>query len=657
MADSPTRRRRPLARRSQTPAPEMVEAIREEVQVEVVSTLAKALGIGSAGKITDLSGLTQYYQQGGKSPANAFAPLPRATTGNEQMGPGRPLVPIPLDPLEPDGRTQPRQYEYPVAWNIPGGEDHADWSRLRQAANHPIIRKCIDLRISQVVGMDWSHTISPTAIKSAASAGGVAQSKARADLLEEFQDEIERANDWWENPCPRQLGKFPGFISRLLEDSFTFDAAPIYPERTFGGDLLGLNTIDGSTIKPLIDGRGLIPQAPNAAYQQLLYGFPRGEFSATPANLLDSDHGEGEYSNDQLIYAVRFPRNHSPYGLSPVEKVLTDAELYLTRLDWLRQEYTSGAVPAAILKVVAASAAEDWDQNQRAIYQNALNDDLSGLNDARHQWKLLFPGLEPVFPEHATEKYSTEIDQYLITLVCVGLGIMPEEIGFTPRQGLGGKGHNEGVVDTLYRNFVKPLLRWIESLINDVNHTLLGIPKAVVFSFAEGEEEDQLSETTRLTTQVQSAQLTINEARAERGAAPSELPEADELWVFTTNGPVFLKGMLDSQLNPPEPPPALAPAPPPLALPAGEPDPNAPAESTPPVPVEKSFGTPAVDHEELRAFGRFVTKRSGRTWRDFDFDTTDADTATRLNYAASTGDAELTKSMVGELLKASDPKV
>ena len=44
--------------------------------------------------------------------------------------------------------------------------------------------------------------------------------------------------------------------------------------KSVSGDLYGLQILDGSTIKPLIDDRGMRPMTPYPAYQQILYGFP-----------------------------------------------------------------------------------------------------------------------------------------------------------------------------------------------------------------------------------------------------------------------------------------------------------------------------------------------------------------------------------------------
>ena len=57
-----------------------------------------------------------FMQTGGNYGAN---PLPRPDYDfGSLFGPGYPLFPDALDPLRPDGRADPRRYQYPVTWNI-----------------------------------------------------------------------------------------------------------------------------------------------------------------------------------------------------------------------------------------------------------------------------------------------------------------------------------------------------------------------------------------------------------------------------------------------------------------------------------------------------------------------------------------------------------
>src|SRR5260221_8212598 len=98
---------------------------------------------------------------------------------------------------------------------------------------------------------------------------------------------------------------------------------------TYGGDPLDLWVLDGSTIKPLLDESGGRPEAPAPAYQQILYGFPRGEY--TPQTFARDDGTKvtpGAIQAGQLIYRRRVERTWTPYGFSSTEQALMDGLLY-----------------------------------------------------------------------------------------------------------------------------------------------------------------------------------------------------------------------------------------------------------------------------------------------------------------------------------------
>jgi hypothetical protein len=65
------------------------------------------------------------------------------------------------------------------------------------------------------------------------------------------------------------------WLNIALEEILVLDAWAIWPQKTVGGELYGLQILDGSTIKPLIDDRGMRPMPPYSSYQQILFGFPR----------------------------------------------------------------------------------------------------------------------------------------------------------------------------------------------------------------------------------------------------------------------------------------------------------------------------------------------------------------------------------------------
>src|SRR5690606_25724378 len=226
----------------------------------------------------------------GQTETGLAKPLPRDTYPYE-FGPNIPLIPAPLDPpRRRSGRAEPRLWEYPVGWNLPGtGLGRlVPWKTLRDAANLPLIRDCIRIRKSEVQGLEWDFTLTRRAVDRAMRERPDA---SRLDVERELRDrlaaDVDRAVDFWSVPDRGNGYTFAEWITQALEEHLVLDALAIYPRYTRGGDLYALEVLDGSTIKPLLDHRGGRPMPPQPAYQQILHGFPRGEFTADT-----SDTGE-----------------------------------------------------------------------------------------------------------------------------------------------------------------------------------------------------------------------------------------------------------------------------------------------------------------------------------------------------------------------------
>src|SRR2546430_16403680 len=129
--------------------------------IRPTSTKSLPAGLASAGgqvyTAEQVQGLLARQQDTG-----ALAqPLPRDQYPY-QFGPGIPLTPAPLDPTgRRSGRAEPRLWEYPTSWNLPGTTSGRlrPWRTLRDAANLPLIRDCIPIRKAQIQGPEWEFVL------------------------------------------------------------------------------------------------------------------------------------------------------------------------------------------------------------------------------------------------------------------------------------------------------------------------------------------------------------------------------------------------------------------------------------------------------------------------------------------------------------------
>lgn len=466
-----------------------------------------------------------------------FQPLPR-TEPQVPFGPGVPLTPAAIDPLRPDGRTEPRFNEYPVTSNLPGvGDRLVPWKVLRDAADAGgLPRRCIEIRKAEVTTLDWAVTITKEAVEAAQSASDRPRAEVEQELRQSLSSEIVRCTQFWQKPDPGQDENFGEWVGKVLEEHFVLDAIAIYPRLTYGGDLYALEVLDGSTIKPLRDHRGGRPLPPNPAYQQILWGFPRGEFVA------DVDDGGqiiGGYRADQLVYKRRNVRAHTPYGYSAVEQALEDVDVWLRRRKWIRDEYTEGTVPVAFLKNTGQSS---WTPSQIREYETEINDVYSGSTSARHRMRVLPPGFEPEMPDDFGEKYKPEYDLFLIKQISSHFDVTIAELGYTETGGLGSTGWHEGQAAVQQRKATLPTLRWLQQLLTAISRSHLRMPDELEFRFLGLEEEDEAAADEVASSRVQWGRMTLNEDRDRMGQPRYDFPEADMPMVMTSRGVILLAG-------------------------------------------------------------------------------------------------------------------
>ncbi|MER5694949.1 phage portal protein [Streptomyces mirabilis] len=465
-------------------------------------------------------------------------PLPR-TDPAVAFGPGMPLFPASIDPVRPDtGRPEPRFNEYPVSSNLPGVSDRlVPWKVLRDAADAGgLPRRCIEIRKAEVTTLDWTITLTKQAVEAAQSGTSKPRSEVDQALRQRMSPEIVRCTRFWEKPDRGQDEDFSEWLSKLLEEHLVLDAVAIYPRLTYGGDLYALEILDGSTIKPLRDHRGGRPAAPQPAFQQILWGFPRGEFVA------DTDD-EGAVLNgfaaDRLVYKRRNVRAHTPYGYSAVEQALEDVDVWLRRRKWIRDEYTEGTIPTGLLLNEGTSG---WTPAQTLEYETYLNDTYAGSSAARHRLRVLPPGLKPTTEPDVAERYKPEYDLFLIKQIASHFDVTIAELGFTETGGLGSAGWHEGQADVQQRKGTLPTLRWLQQLLTSVSRTHLGMPPELEFRFLGLEEEDEAAADQVAQNRIQWGRMTLNEDRDRLGQPRYDFAEADKPMMMTSRGMVFVEG-------------------------------------------------------------------------------------------------------------------
>ena len=493
-------------------------------------------------------------------------PLPRNPwLAMVPFGPGLPITPGAINPLREDGRPDPRRYEYQVAQNINITETRfTPFKTLRASADQiDILRRCVEVIKSKIIGLEFDIVLGQDAAEKISAESGIDHIRAMAQARQNFNKEIDRVRTFWENPDRANGLTFADWLNISLEEILVIDAWAVWPQRTVGGELYGLQILDGSTIKPLLDDRGMRPITPAPAFQQILYGFPRSEFTAND----DDPNADGEFTSDDLAYMVKNRRTTSVYGLSPVERALPLADIYLRRQQWLRAEYTDGVLPELMFETDAT-----WGTNPDLIraYENILNDDLAGQTEQRKRARLLPAGIKPLQFDGYGEKFKDTLDDFLIASICGHFGVQPTEIGYNPKQGLGGAGYENGKAQNAELLGAQPIVNWISKMLTNLSYTYLNMPRELEFKLMMSRRLDDEASARKAQIEVTSAGKTINERRSELGLPLLDTPQADMpilvsaggTYLFSPTGIIDVKESsiaptLDENANPNGEPQAL----------------------------------------------------------------------------------------------------
>ena len=206
---------------------------KERRQAELEAALDKAISPMLAqvsAQSQGSSGATYPVLRGASNPSSpfaqtggygdAYAPMPRGDDiFNSQFGPGYPLIPDPLDPLGPTGRTLPRRTQYLVSANLQLIDRRVPWSVLKGIADEvDVVARCIQLVQDAIVGLDWSWGFSQAVLSQIMTeTGETNSSKASALARDKYGDELERVSQFFEYPDRDNMLCWPDWVRPLLE--------------------------------------------------------------------------------------------------------------------------------------------------------------------------------------------------------------------------------------------------------------------------------------------------------------------------------------------------------------------------------------------------------------------------------------------------------
>ena len=571
----------------------------------------------------------------------AATPLSRPMSAfGAAFNPGTPLFPGAIDPVNPvTGRAEPRITQYQVAENLMITQEPAPFGKLEWAArNVDIISRCITIRIDDITKMAWSFEISDDAVAEIMAEENCSHAKASTIARDKYADQVAKMTEAFANPFPLEYKNWRSWISQAMWDYLVYDEVVVYPNYNLGGECFGFDLIDPSTIKILRDDKGRVPQWPLPGFQQILWGYPRGEFTASPLNEVNAQFNSLEQRgpvrpSDSLNVFIGHPQTKMLYGFSAVEQCLQYTDLYVNRQEWLLAEYKAGSTPAMFLET--DSALELW---QLADNDRILNDYYSGMTQNRQQIRSLPGGAKVVQTNQIDEKYKSDYDEFIAKRIAAIFGVSPSQVGVVARAGLGGgKGAQEGETASAETVSTKPTINFIVDMVNTLCRQHLGMDESLTFSLTDDtSSSDQMNKYKALSTAVNAGMLTLNDSRGELGMPLFDSAEADEPFVLTATGPVFFNGQLSvdtsgetigqtgpssDQTNQDQ-------------VSQGKEEPSV-SEGKASPDKDSLDEAKSVQTEELKEFARFVKSRNKTgKWRAFDFVAINEELADKLNNDA-----------------------
>jgi HK97 family phage portal protein len=398
------------------------------------------------------------------------------------FSPGYPLAPLDEERL--------RVWDFPVGVNTiytPRAYEAVSFAELRALADgHDITRLAIETRKDQIEKLDW--TVKPV-------------KGARVDPAR-----VAEVAAFWRRPDGER--PFATWLREVLEDVLVLDAATLEMRRNRAGELIGLDPVDGATIKLLVDDTGRRPRPPAPAFEQVIRGRPWKLLTA-----------------DELLYLPRNPRPHKAYGFGPVEQIIMTVNIALRRQVMQLQHFTEGNVPPGLL-----SAPDGWNVEQIRQFQEWFDSVLAG-NTAGRTRLVWAPGGSK-YQAFSEAPYKDEFDEWLARIVCYAFSLPPT--AFT-------KQVNRATAETSQQaaldEGMAPLMGWVKRLADHVIQDRLGEPD-VEFAWAEGRPSDPAVEAKVIDTYVRDGIYAINEARDLLGLDP--VPGGERPMVYGTQGAVAL---------------------------------------------------------------------------------------------------------------------
>jgi len=400
-------------------------------------------------------------------------------------------------PITPD--PQPvRRIDFPAGINLnwtPRSYESFGFPQLRAFANVELVRLAIETRKDQIERLEW-------AIKPKKG------SKTRQDA----DERITKVTKLFRKPDG--VTQFASWFRPLVEDLLAIDAPSIERRRNRGGQLIGLDVVDGATIKVLVDRNGRRPRLPAPSYQQII----KGRIWA-------------DLTTDDLIYSPRNMRTNHIYGFSPVEQLIVTINTVMRRQTQQLAYFTEGNLPQGII-----NGPDGWTPDQFKEFQDWFDSRLAG-NQAERS-KLQWTPAGSKYQAFKDSPIKDEFDEWLARVVCFCFSLPA-----TPFIRQMNRSTSQEDQDRALEEGLLPLLKWAKRLFDGIIQDDFGFHD-LEFVWDTIIDLDPLKQAQVHDIYLKNGTISHNEARDDLGRDP--VKGGEEPMIITASGGVPISMIKDN---------------------------------------------------------------------------------------------------------------
>jgi len=417
-------------------------------------------------------------------------------------------------PLAPPQREPIRAWNYPFSYNTtytPRSWENISFEELRALAeNWDVLRLLIETRKDQIEKLNWQINPKETDV-----------------VADDAEDRADKVRTFFEYPDGYQ--SFASWLRELLEELLVIDAPCLEIRRNRANEIIGLDVIDGATIKVLLDYNGRTPRPPAPAFEQIIHGRPWSLVQDGQRTNEEMASDPIQFTDSELIYAPRNRRAHKAYGFSPVEQIVLTVNIGLRRQISQLQEFTDGNMPPGMI-----TAPPSWNPDQIVNMQEWFDSMLSG--NTGNKRKLMWGPDGAKYQRFFEAPIKDDFDEWLARIACFAFSIAP-----TPFTKMQNRGEQEASKEASLEEGLAPLMGWVKRLLDNIIQRRMGY-KDLEFSWSDERPVDPATAAKIVDIKLHSGRMTLNEARNEDGLGPVD--GGDHVMFYTPSGPLLLSAVV-----------------------------------------------------------------------------------------------------------------